>query len=178
MCPETRNIREICLQLLNSVLKPHSAAYVAGPLDSGQHYYELIHNGNNPKVDIRKKNQKQLTRFAQELRNHLPYPVIDPGPLRVSGWKGSDYASFFLEVIDHYVKEVWFIDGWEFSIGATNEFVFCINKGLPCLNESGEKITPYAGKMLIEKAVSSIDTLKKDSSKLQLRIQELENVLR
>jgi hypothetical protein len=100
-------------------------------------------------AEIRKHNQTRLTNFTIQLREHLTYPVIDPGLLRVSGWAGKDYGSFFLEVMEQYAKEAWFIDGWEFSYGATREFLFFTSLGRPCINERGEDLSVEAGKDLI-----------------------------
>ncbi len=174
---EAARIKEICLQLLDSVLNPHSAAYVSGPLDSGRLFYESLAKYSNPVADIRQRNQERLTEFAQKLRCRLPYPVIDPGPLRVHKWKGADYGIFFLEVLERYANEAWFIDGWEFSTGATKEFILCISKGIPCFTESGEGLTPHAGKLLVADAVSFIDALGLDSSKLRSRSQSLNDII-
>lgn len=163
------DIKSICLQLLNSVLAPRSCAYASGPLDSGVLLYE------NPTgmsaAEIRKHNQTRLTNFTIQLRQRLTYPVIDPGLLRVSGWVGKDYGSFFLEVMEQYAKEAWFIDGWEFSYGATREFLFFTSLGRPCLNEAGENLSIQAGKGLIQDAIIRLEKNGFDASRLRLRLE-------
>lgn len=160
---------------MDSVLSTKSAAYVAGPLDSGRLFYESLVRQGHPDPNIRHINQEHLSRFAQELRQRLPYPVVDPGPLRISGWAGPNYGSFFLQVVERYAKEVWFLDEWEFSTGATKEFVFCMSKRIACLTESGEELTPTAGRLLISNAISFMEKLNLDSSKLRSRLQALDD---
>ena len=160
----------ICIQLLDSVLLRKSAAYVSGPLDSGLILYENLFNRGKTSEDVRETNQKRLTLFAQTLRNRLLYPVIDPGPLRVPNWNGHDYGLFFLEVMDRFAKEAWFIDGWEYSNGATKEFKYCINKRIPCVDERGSTLSLEKGKRMIERAASHIESMGADASKLRSHI--------
>lgn len=166
---DSAEIQAICLQLLNSVLAPRSCAYASGPLDSGVLLYE------NPTgmsaAEIRRHNQTQLTNFTIQLRQRLTYPVIDPGLLRVSGWVGKDYGSFFLKVMEQYAKEAWFIDGWEFSYGATKEFLFFTSLGRPCLNQRGEPLSTQVGKDLIQDAIIRLEEKGFDSSRLKLRLE-------
>lgn len=164
-------IKAMCFQLLDSVLAPKSVAYVAGPLDSGLLFYESLFK-NQPNTNIRIVNQERLTGFANKLRKKLPYPVIDPGPLRVSAWTGHDYASFFLEVVESYAKEVWFIDGWEYSNGATKEFQYCNIKGIICYDQTGTIISKENGIQLILRAISYIEELGHDASKLRSHIPQ------
>lgn len=166
------NLEVICFQLMDSLLDLKSAAYGAGPLDSGRLYYESLARGVST-TNIRNTNESHLTLFIHNLRRKLPYPVINPGLLRIDGWAGQDYGSFFLKVIESYVKEVWFIDGWEYSIGATKEFVFCLHNRVPCLDQAGNTLTADRGKQLIMNAASYIEGLGLNSSKLRSRIQYL-----
>jgi hypothetical protein len=164
-------IKAICFQLLDSVLTPKSVAYVAGPLDSGLLFYKSLFK-NQSNNNIRILNQERLTSFANKLRKQLPYLVIDPGPLRVPAWTGHDYASFFLEVVERYAKEVWFVDGWEYSNGATKEFQYCIKKGILCYDETGAKISKESGKIFIERAISYIEEIGQDASKIRSHIPQ------
>src|SRR5258707_472701 len=119
----TSTTSEKFLMLLDSVLAKRSAIYVAGPLDTGRIYYEALARGYGNE-DVRLRNQEALTSFAIRLRMRFnPVPVIDPGPLRVSEWSAHEIGQFFLETIKRYAKEAWFIDGWEYSSGATKEYL-------------------------------------------------------
>jgi hypothetical protein len=167
---EKSEVATICRLLLESVLEPKSAAYVAGPLDTGKIYFESLVAGSPSVEEIRKINEARLTSFARNLRRMLPFPVIDPGPLRIPGWRGADYGRLFLDVIDIFVREVWFIDGWEFSSGATKEFAYCVHRGIWCVDESGAEISIERGRKIVRGAIQYVESLGVSAEKLQSHI--------
>jgi hypothetical protein len=166
---EEQQLNSILLALLDSALLAKSTAYAAGPLDSGRRFYEQLASGV-PKPEVRQQNQQRLSLFVQRLRNALSYPVFDPGVLRVPLWTDAQHGSFFLRVIEKIAKEVWFVDGWEFSIGATKEFVYSCKLRLPCLDERGNEINLQLGKKMIRDAAEYVRGLGLDASKLMSRI--------
>jgi hypothetical protein len=159
-------------QILDSVLEPKSCAYVAGPLDSGKAYYERVASGDHTPA-VRAENESRLNAFVLNLRQRLKYPVFDSGLLKVSGWSGRDYSTFFLEVIRRYAKECWFMNGWEYSTGATKEFVFCCTIQTPCLVESGERLIARDGVRLIHEAADFVRGLGLNDTKLRWRAEDL-----
>jgi hypothetical protein len=167
---EHKDLNSTLLALLDSVLLPRSCAYIAGPLESGLSYYEQkVAGSQNPKV--REDNERRLKVFAQTLRARLTYPVFDPGTFRIDGWTDAQHGAFFLQVIERIVKEAWFIDGWQFSHGATKEFMFCLKLEIPCFSETGQILGLEAGRSLIYKAAEYLETLGVDSSRLRSRLQ-------
>lgn len=80
---------------------------------------------------------------------------------------------FFLEVIRRYAKECWFVNGWEYSIGATKEFVFCCTIQTPCLTEFGGRLTLSQGMRLIREAADFVHRLGLDDAKLRSRALDL-----
>jgi hypothetical protein len=160
------DLTTILVQMLDSVLDERSAIYAAGPLDSGLLYYETL-SRREPTIDVRSVNQRRLTQFAQELRKEQCSPVIDPGILRIDGWTGSDHGDFFLKVVERYVRYARFVDGWQYSTGATKEFFLCIARGIPCLDQAGREIDTTEGYALVQAAIDHIDQLGVDSSTLR-----------
>lgn len=167
---------EVLLQLLGCVLEPKSCAYVAGPLDSGRAYYESRASGREL-TGLRLENEKRLSEVVRRLRQRLACPVIDSGLLRVSNWTGPDYSAFFLAVIRDYVRECWFLDGWEYSIGATKEFVFCSRTRVPCFTESGASLTVPDGVDLVREAAEYVRGLQLDDAKLRSRVDDLTRLM-
>ena len=166
---EYEQLSSALLALLDSVLLPRSCAYAAGPLDSGRGYYEKVAAGlPNPRV--RTENERRLKSFVQILRTRLPYPVFDPGILRVEGWTDAQYGAFFIQILERIVKEAWFLDGWEFSHGATKEFMFCVKLGIPCFTEGGQIIDVELGRSMIRKASDYVDALGLNGSRLRSRL--------
>lgn len=170
MSIQYNEIEEYLFQILDSVVHKKTAIYVAGPLESGKEFYNLTASGEYVLGLIRPKNQNKLSNFAQSLRQNLNQPVIDPGILKIPGWAGSDYGTFFIKIIENYAKEVWFMDEWEFSGGATKEFKFCATNGICCRDERGERLTAIAGNLLIKKAILYVEDLNLDSSRLKSRL--------
>jgi hypothetical protein len=170
MKPSQTYNSDVLLTLLGSILTPRSAIYVAGPLDTGRSYYEALAR-NAVDGSIRTANEAALTAFVARLRerNH-PVPVIDPGPLRVDGWSARDVGEFFLETISRYAKEAWFIDGWEFSSGATKEFLHCISIGIPCFAENGDQLDTDRAITLLSAAIDVITLLGLSAPKLTERL--------
>lgn len=168
-------VAQPCLLLLESVLEPHSAIYVAGPLDTGRLFYDAHPPGTPRGADgsLREANQARMTAFAAELRKSQPRPVIDPGPLRVASWDGALYGRFFLEVIERFVFESRFLDGWEYSRGATSEYVLCLAHGVICRDERGALLAPAHASTLIERAASRIERLGHDASRFRARVTAL-----
>ncbi len=175
MIANNRERVESFFRLLDSVQQRKSCAYVACPLDSGRKYYErLAFEKETP--NVRFENEKRLSEFALILRKRVAFPVFDPGPLRVAGWSGYDYSLFFLEIVHRYVRECWFLNGWQYSVGATKEFVFCCDSQTPCLSESGERLTLPKGLRLIREAADFIRGLGLDDNKFRGRIADLMNI--
>src|ERR1035437_2158966 len=162
-------------QILDSVLGPKSCAYAAGPLDSGRAYYERMAAGDHDPT-VRAENEIRLDGFVLHLRRRLEYPVFDSGLLKIPDWSGREYGTFFLEVIRRYAKECWFMNGWEFSIGATKEFVFCCTIQTPCLTESGERLMQQEGLRLIRDAADFVRGLGLDDAKLRSRAEGLNRI--
>jgi hypothetical protein len=85
--------------------------------------------------------------------------VIDPGPLRVDGWSPRQIGDFFLQTIGRYAREAWFIDGWEYSSGATKDYLHCATLGIPCFAENGKPLDPNQAVALLASAVEVISRL-------------------
>jgi len=170
-------ISQLLLALLDSVVTPHSAIYAAGPLDTGRSYYEALARGE---VDhtVRASNEAALTSFVSRLRvGHHPTPVVDPGPLRVSEWSPREIGQFFLDTITRYAREAWFIDGWEYSSGATKEFLHCTLLKIPCYAADGSKLDLSQAVILLSSAVEQIGLLGVSAPKLTDRLAAFRSLL-
>lgn len=169
--PDTGRVDEF-FQILDSVLEAKSSAYVAGPLNSGRTYYERSAAGD-PNPYVRPDNEKRMHEFTATLRKMVPYPVFNSGLLKIPEWSGQNYGAFFLEVISRYARDCWFLDGWEYSTGATKEFIFCCTIQIPCFTESGKNVTIPEALQLISTAADVVRDLKLSDAKLRSRIVDL-----
>ena len=156
---------------IRSVADEKSAAYVAGPLATGLEYYVLMSKGKEDIAkNIRIKNEQKMNLFISILRKKLKYPVIDPSQLVVNDWSSLEIGNFFIEIIGIFAKEVWFMDDWQFSRGATKEFQFCLANSITCIDERGNAITAKEAEQLIGDAIAKLDSLGLDSSRFNARL--------
>jgi hypothetical protein len=172
--PDQDPIAAACLQTLESVLEPRSAIYVCGALETGLSYYERMAAGVTVNMArVRAENQACLTEFARELRASSTMPVIDPGVLRVGSWSRDMYGPFFLQVIDRFAAEAWFTTGWEYSRGASSEYVHCVSSGIPCRDTAGAELPVDAATELLRGAAARMTELELDPAKFESRIMHL-----
>ena len=160
------------LQILESVLEPRSAAYAAGPLETCFELYQCKIVDTVGLKEMRAINQAKLTSFVGVLRKKLPIPVIDPGLLRCPGWTGTDYGDFFVAVLSKFAYEARFIDGWQYSSGATREFITCLQQDIACYDQQGNKLCCDAGFRLIRIAGADIERLGGDPMNVLSRLPE------
>lgn len=149
-------LSDLLLDALRSVVDERSATYVAGPLATGRRYYDELLAGIPNVEDVRRSNERSMRRVVSELRGRLGWPVIDPGVLRVNHWSPSEHGTLFLRVVADLCRDVVFVEGWEFSSGATKEFVFAQEQGIPCLDSSENIITLEQGRLLLQDAMTVV----------------------
>src|SRR5712671_5738513 len=101
-------MQQYLLDAIGSVVPLRGGAYVAGPLATGKRYYELVASGQQHIASkIRAENEHNMKVFVASLRNRLPYPVIDPGLIKISTWTATEIGDFYIKVIEQFVKEIW-----------------------------------------------------------------------
>jgi len=159
-----------------SVTRPSSCRYVAGPLTTSKEYYESLAVKILEEDAVRRRNQEYISRVVATLRDQSPIPVVDPGLLRVPNWNHAAYGRFFLRVLEELCFEAWFVDGWEFSTGATKEFVFAVQRNVTCLDERGHPLTIGRGTELIYQAATFVQQLGLSDNVLTRRLAMLKNV--
>lgn len=124
---------KMLIALLGSAIPEKSAIYVGGPITSGSRFdrwfNETGHALNGNADDYWKARYEAVVRpnietglrLAGELRRRRGEIVIEPFSLYVSTWTQDDYRYFWGKVVEQYVKEVVFVDGWAGSNGAAYE---------------------------------------------------------
>lgn len=121
-------------------------------------------------------NRRLMREFADRLRRVSTEPVIDPGLLRVPGWTGPAYGWFFLEVLGRFCRSVHFMDGWQYSRGASKEFVRACELGLDMFDARGEKIRRSDSLGLLGQVVAELAAHGIDEPRFTQRISALSEV--
>jgi hypothetical protein len=174
---DQESLQRYLLTAIASVVPPHGGAYVGGPLATGKEYYELLASGDELAASrIREGNERKMRLFVQSLRAKLRHPVIDPGLLKIERWTSREIGDFYIKVIEEFAAEVWFMEGWEYSRGATREFIFAVSRRIRCLDSSGVEISAKHGSRLIAKVVDHLREMGLDASRFVERISKIENL--
>lgn len=176
---EADDVKGLLLAAFESAIGSVKCAYAAGPLSTSRDFYEALAAGREIDVEeLRRSNRSRLTAFAERLRATLSAPVIDPGLIKVVSWDAREHGEFYLEVIERFCGEMWFIDGWEFSRGATKELVFGMAHRIRCVTADGSTITWEQAGDHLAAAESYLESLGVSTDILQRRIGELEDARR
>jgi hypothetical protein len=143
----------------------HPFAYLSVPLTTGRAYIELrarraqtgADDADEFQAERRRTvehNRRRAHEAAKRLRANVRGMVIDPSRLvDVPGWEQQDYHLFWTSVIDRFAEEVFFLDGWQYSVGCTIEFSTAVKLGLPTLTIESTELNPATGRQLVHDAV-------------------------
>jgi hypothetical protein len=168
---ERDTLQRYLLEAVASVVPLRGGAYVAGPLAAGRRYFELLASGQETAASsIRQRNEEEMKIFVAALRSRLPYPVIDPGLIKIDDWTAREIGDFYLKIIELFVGEIWLMDGWEYSRGATKEFQFALAHGVRCLDSHGTPISADDGHKMISEVVAHLNKLGIDPSRFIERL--------
>ena len=116
---------------------------------------------------VRTANIKELEDFASRLRLQLDCPVICPGGLHVPHWRGRDYERFFRAVMDRFVQQVRFMDGWEYSTGSVLELAHCLRTDRPAFDAFGIPLDIDTSVNRVEAALKKLSMMEGDAGNLR-----------
>jgi hypothetical protein len=146
------SLEDLMVAAMRSVIEPKTCIYLAGPITSGFHMAVSA----DESLDTESLNRAALAKGARRLRMTTGRLVIDPGHLIVGGWEWRQYGEFFLRVLDTFAAEVRFLPGWNYSFGATAEFVYASEIQLPCLDLEGDPLRCAQGRDMISRAAQEL----------------------
>lgn len=171
------SLDHVLLNALRSVTGTQSCLYAAGPITTSREYFIALATGASNEKDVTLKRREELAHFAATLRRSTGEVVIDPSLLQVPGWGGSDYSRFFLQVIAQLCRQVWILDGWEYSYGVTQEVVLAMELRIPVMDSAGEVVEIARAIGQISLATSDLQELGVDTAKLECRLDSLKRIL-
>lgn len=142
----------------------HPFGYLSVPITTGRAYLEVrarqAATGADHSAEQAERqktvagNRRRAYEAAKHLRASQPGMVIDPSRfVDVPGWEQRDYHAFWTMVIGQYAEEVFFLDGWQYSVGCTIEFSTAIRLGLPTLTTEFDTLNAVTGLRLVHAAV-------------------------
>lgn len=132
--------------------------YMSTPITSGRLYLDIALSSarvisEKEKTAIRNHYIDRAMRMAARLR--LSYAVlVNPAALvDIPDWTQVDYIVFWTSVINEFANCSIFLNDWHYSRGCVQEFVTCVRKGIPTLDEDCHNISIEAALRLLEKAI-------------------------
>jgi hypothetical protein len=143
----------------------HPFAYLSVPLTTGRPYIELrtkhatqgsaeSEEFHAERLRVVAANRTRAHQAAKRLRANIRGMLIDPSRMvDVPGWEQPDYHGFWTSVIGRFAEEVFFLDGWQYSVGCTIEFSTAVRLGLPTLTTDFATLNAATGSQLVREAV-------------------------
>jgi hypothetical protein len=118
------------LEVYRSVLGERRVIYLSTPIATGQRLTEFKNAGytveDHPKEFanfVIFPNKKTAREIADEVRRQYPTELfLNPAELgKFDHWSNDDYNNFAVRVIENFAREIWFLPGWEDSVGCRIE---------------------------------------------------------
>ena len=164
----------------------HPFAYLSVPLTTGRTFIELLARHDGAPVDPERvradrnsavaHNRRRAYEAAARLRAILSGMVIDPSRFAdVPGWEQPDYHAFWIMAIEQYAEKIFFLDGWQYSVGCTIEFGKAIQLGLPMLTNQFAPLDAAAGRKLVLAAIDEYVAAGLDPEPLRDALSTAEN---
>ncbi len=164
----------------------HPFAYLSVPLTTGHAFIELLTQHNGGTADPERvradrnsavaHNRRRAYKAAARIRAISSGMVIDPSRFAdVPGWEQPDYHAFWVMVIEQYAEKIFFLDGWQYSVGCTIEFGKAIQLGLPMLTNQLVPLDAAAGRKLVLAAIDEYAAAGLDPEPLRDALSIAEN---
>lgn len=164
----------------------HPFAYLSVPLTTGRAFIELLAQHDGAPIDPERvradrsstvaHNRRRAYEAALRLRATLSGIVIDPSRFAdVPGWEQADYHAFWTMVIEQYAETIFFLDGWQYSVGCTIEFGKAVQLGLPILTSHFAPLDVALGRRLVLAAIDEYAAAGLDAEPLRDALSIAEN---
>lgn len=177
-----------------------SFAYVSGPMQSGKTEYavmekygaktraELKQKARDPKVNVKEiiiPNAKALREFAKTVARRTTLPVANPSDFHVRNWEDNEdqYLAVWIPFVEKHAAELHMIDGWNYSTGATMEFLTFLEKqksgqSVKIYDHEGKEIDAKRGLELVQEGIENIRTRGFHVEKLEKAYEKLKETVR
>ena len=162
--PDHGHEYEALLRILVSVLGDRRADYVSSPLTGGPRFVEWFQTEGRNLVAGTPKYRERHNEFvvrpniaaAREVAERLRLMgevVIEPTSFDSPHWTQNDYRHLWGLVIQRHVKQVFLVDGWEFSSGCAYEYWIAASAGIETVTEDGTRIEQQMGIAAVRSAM-------------------------
>ncbi len=156
--------------------------YVSGPITTGLDLYNLLkRHGIKNKKELPndqgsllvQRNTARMKEFCRELGSRESSPIINPGETNIPGWTQDQYKALWTRVISLGISKIYFLDGWEYSNGAADEYCLGTELGLILVNERGEILAKDDAIRLLKAAREKLRSMGFPSDDIDRALQRL-----
>ncbi len=174
-------------------LKAKEVVYISSPISSGKRLYDYMDACKCSTLEEAKKDWNEFFAcvmlpniedgedLSKALAEKSEGVVIAPTSFEnknVKSWRQNEYMSMWISVIDRHVNRLVMIDGWEYSNGSSEEFMwaalmqmgFSSRKNIEIVDARGEILTLDQGLNLLSNALA-------DMQKRGFQAKTIENVI-
>ena len=156
---------EIIARSFATLLAPE-IEYISSPISEGGLLYRYLaekglafDEGIKHQPDFIEKvikPNKEKAQLLGEQRKAQGKTVIVPAIFYRSGWSERDYLDLEIPLMEAKATRVFFLEGWEYSGGCIEEYLFAQQKKIPCFEEQGEILVHEKAKELLEKSMQDL----------------------
>ncbi len=156
---------EIIARSFATIMAP-KVSYVSSPISEGKLMYAYLREKNLPFDESLKHHSEFLERVikpnkraAEELGEEITSKggtIIVPAIFYRPGWSERDYLDLWIPLIDAKINEVSFVQGWEYSGGCVEEYLFAQQRGIPCFDARGEMLPISKARELLNYAMADL----------------------
>jgi len=155
--------------LLKSITDGRKTIYIAVPMTTGHNFLHWYANEgaaiDSSTEEYRKKHHEKVIlpnceaakkRIAAIRCNYSNAIIIDPTSFSISEWTQEEYHYFWGKIIECCVNKVVLLDGWQYSVGCSYEFLTAVQNGIETLTENGSPLSRGLGVNLILSAITEL----------------------
>jgi len=155
--------------LLKSITGGLQTIYIAVPMTTGQNFLQWYTNEGaalDCSTEEYKKQHYEKVIFPNceaakkriaAIRNAYSNAIIiDPTSFSISEWTQEEYHYFWGKIVECCVNKVVLLDGWQYSIGCSYEFLTAVQNGIETISENGSPLSRGLGVNLILHAMTEL----------------------
>lgn len=130
--------------ILKSLFSGNDIVYISTPINTGERYIKWYSNKGKLLEDnmqefneqryklVVEPNIKYANESIKEIRKNIKKIVIDPTILEndILQWSQDEFYEFWGKVIKELISEIILLDGWEYSIGCSYEYLSAIENNV------------------------------------------------
>lgn len=165
----TRNKEAIdnIIYTLKSLFYGNDMVYVSTPINTGKRYIDLLSSvdENLDSLEFEKLRAKIVVEpnilnakeIVDDIRKSSNKIIIDPTTLEndILQWSQEEFYYFWDKVIEVLIKQIIFLDGWEYSLGCCYELLSAIEHNVEIYTQDIMTITVSEAVLKIHKSIDA-----------------------